>query len=106
MVIGMSVKPELPSAEYKKWNPYKRNNAGIAHLLSIVYDKEPITTSELLKELGSVEYGQRLIRRAKHEGLITRKEGKQLRPGQFRPVYNTLTEKGRSLLLQELKGLR
>jgi hypothetical protein len=105
MVVGMSVKPELPRRlkEGERWNPYKRKNAGMAHLLSIVYNKEPITTSELLKELGSVEYGQKLIRRAEHEKLITRVEGKQLQPGQFRPMYNMLTDKGRALISSQLR---
>jgi len=103
--IAMSVVPELPSAKGEKWDIFKRGNTGMAHLLSIVYNnKEPITTSDLLKELGSVEYGQRLIRRAEHEGLIIREESKQPQKhnGQFRPVYNTLSDKGRTLLLSQL----
>lgn len=80
---------------------FKHGNAGLTHLLLIVRDagKEGISTLKLLEELGSVDYGQSLIRRATYGGYIKRKKGES-EHGRFRPVYNYLTPKGKKLLEQ------
>jgi hypothetical protein len=78
---------------------FKHGNAGLAHLLTIVYSAGPngIPTVKLLKELGSVDYGQALIRRAKRQRYIKRVTGES-EHGHFTPIYNIITEKGKKLL--------
>lgn len=76
-------------------------NAGLAHLLLIVQaaGSQGISTVKLLEELGSVDYGQRLIRHAQRLGYIKRTTGESDH-GHFAPVINTITDKGRKLLDQ------
>jgi hypothetical protein len=44
--------------------------------------------------------GQHLIRIAEKEGFIEREVGVEPGPGQFDPMYNILTSKGKELLSQ------
>jgi hypothetical protein len=80
---------------------FKRGNAGLAHLLLIVYraGEDGISTVKLLEELGSIDYGQTLVRRAKKQGYIKRIIGES-EHGHFAPVYNIITPKGKRLLEQ------
>lgn len=80
---------------------FKHGNAGLAHLLLIVQaaGSEGISTVKLLEELGSIGYGQTLIRRAKRLGYIKRTTGES-EHGHFPPVYNIITKKGKKLLAQ------
>lgn len=80
---------------------FKHGNTGLAHLLLIVQaaGKEGIFTNDLLDEFGSVDYGQTLIRRAQRQGYIKRVTGES-EHGNFSPVYNIITKKGKQLLAQ------
>ena len=83
----------------------KKGNLALVRLLLAIYDAEPdmLNTSKLLKELGSVSYGQRVIKRAVNEKYIERVEGKEpLGKGQFPPVFYKLTQTGRQVLLSQL----
>jgi hypothetical protein len=88
---------------------FKRGNYSMLRLLSIVYAAGPegIPTRKLLDEIGSrATYTQNVITKAAKQGLITRKLGEPPGPGQFQPVYNTITSKGKSLLLLDNKHLK
>lgn len=81
---------------------FKRGNYSLLRLLSIVNAAGPqgISTLKLLDKIGSrATYTQNVINRATKEGLIKRMPGKQPGPGQFPPVYNKITNKGKGLLV-------
>lgn len=82
---------------------FKRGNIGLTRLLFVCSNSSPngIATYELLHKLGSTHHAKAFIKRAESEGYIKRVEGQEPGPGQFKPVYNILTDKGRELL----KGL-
>jgi predicted transcriptional regulator len=79
----------------------QRGNVGLTRLLVAVNNAIPegISTVKLLEQLGSTHHAQAFIKRTKREGLIERKEGES-EHGQFPPVHNILTEKGKKLLSQ------
>jgi hypothetical protein len=86
----------------EKEDLFKRGNYSLLRLLSIVYAAGPegIPTLKLLDEIGSrATYTQNVIIKAYKLGLIDRKQGESPGPGQFKPVINTITEKGRQMLL-------
>jgi len=58
-----------------------------------------MSTHKLLEAMNSWGYhGQHLIRIAEKEGFIEREVGVEPGPGQFDPMYNILTSKGKKLL--------
>jgi hypothetical protein len=73
-------------------------NLGLVKLLLIVHSKRQIKTSDLLEEYGSNSSGYFFLERARKQGLIDKVVGKS-EHGQFPPVYNQLSEKGRELVL-------
>jgi hypothetical protein len=76
-------------------------NYSIFRLLKIVTSagEEGIASYKLLNLLGSHgERMQKALVRAEAEGLIKRIEGEPAGPGQFRPVYNVLTDEGKEFL--------
>lgn len=80
---------------------FKCGNYSLLRLLTILNAAGPqgIPTLKLLDEIGSrATYTQRVINKAAKEGLIERKEGEPPGPGQFAPMINTITERGRQLL--------
>lgn len=79
---------------------FQRGNVGLARLLLAVNDEGPdgIATYKLLYQLGSTHHGKSFIKRAEKEGYIKRVKGEEPGPGQFKPVYNVITDKGRQLL--------
>jgi hypothetical protein len=83
---------------------FRRGNITLARLLLTVSDagSAGISTMNLFRQLGTTGYGQTTLRRAVKEGLIKRKEGDPPGPGQFPPVFNTITEKGHRLLQKQL----
>jgi hypothetical protein len=77
----------------------RRGNITLHRLLITVNaaGDEGITTMKLFRELGTTGYGQTTLQRAVREGLIKRKVGES-EHGQFPPVFNVITDKGRQLL--------
>jgi hypothetical protein len=73
-------------------------NLGLTKLLLIVHSKGQIKTSDLLEEYGSNSSGYFFLERARKQGLIDKVLGES-EHGQFPPVYNQLSEKGRELVL-------
>jgi DNA-binding MarR family transcriptional regulator len=58
-----------------------------------------ISTVALHQELGAhTNRTNAIIRKAHEMGLIDRIQGERHGPGQFAPVFNVITEKGRKLL--------
>lgn len=92
------------SSDIKRFSLFRRGNLTLARLLLLVNDAglDGITTMNLFRELGTTGYGQITLQRAKSEGLIERKEGEPSGPGQFPPVFNVITQKGRQLLQEQL----
>lgn len=83
----------------------QRGNYSLLRLLTIINaaGSKGITTLTLLDELGSrADRINAIIREAEKLELIERKEGES-EHGQFPPVYNMITEKGKELLLSQLK---
>jgi len=83
---------------------FKRGNMGLLRLLIAVNSApapEGIATYHLLHQLGSTHHGKTFIARAEREGLIERITGES-EHGQFPPVYNKITKKGKALLKQLL----
>jgi hypothetical protein len=82
----------------------KRGDMGLLRLLIAVNAAGPegIATYKLLHQLGSTHHAKAFLKRAEREGLIERPIGEPPGPGQFRPRYNILTEKGKQLLLSQL----
>jgi DNA-binding MarR family transcriptional regulator len=80
---------------------FKRGNYSMLRPLTIVNAAGPagLSTLQLLDEIGSrATYTQNVITKAAKQGLIDRKQGEQPGPGQFRPVLNVITDKGKQLL--------
>lgn len=73
---------------------------GLLRLLIAVHNAGPIgiSTYKLLNQLGSTHHAKAFIARAEREGLIERPYGEPAGPGQFRPRYNIITERGKQLL--------
>jgi DNA-binding MarR family transcriptional regulator len=84
---------------------FRRGNLGLLRLLIAVNAAGPdgIATYKLLHQLGSTHHAKAFIARAEKEGLIIRETGES-EHGQFPPVYNKLTEKGRRLLQSQMPG--
>ena len=79
-----------------------QSHEGLIHLLRTI-DKEggEISTRKLVEAMDSWGYhGQHILRIAEKEGFIERDVGVEPGPGQFDPVYNILTSKGKKLLSQ------
>ena len=47
-------------------------------------------------------YTQRVVDKAQKQALIERVKGKPPGPGQFAPIFNVITDKGRRLLQEQL----
>jgi DNA-binding MarR family transcriptional regulator len=80
---------------------FKRGNYSLLRLLVIVNAAGPngITTRKLLDKIRSHDtYTQRVLDRAQNQGLIERVKGEPPALGQFSPVYNIITERGKKLL--------
>jgi hypothetical protein len=82
----------------------KRGDMGLLRLLIAVNAAGPegIATYKLLHQLGSTHHAKTFVARAQREGLIERKEGEPPAPGQFAPVINIITDKGRKLLRSQI----
>jgi hypothetical protein len=81
---------------------FAQSHKGLIHLLGTI-DKEggEISTRKLLEDMDNWGYhGQHIIRMAEKEGFIEREVGVKPGPGQFDPMYNILTPKGKKLLSQ------
>jgi hypothetical protein len=94
-------KPQISGKPIKnRTELFKRGNVGLARLLIAVSKAGPdgIATYQLLHQLGSTNHAKAFIARAEKQGYIKRKEGEPPGPGQFKPIYNILTNKGRQLL--------
>jgi hypothetical protein len=94
----------LPPSSSSHGFLFKRGNVGLARLLLAVYDAGPegISTYKLLHQLGSTHHAKAFIARAERAGYIKREEAAEPGPGQFPPVINTITNKGKKLLLSQL----
>jgi DNA-binding MarR family transcriptional regulator len=80
---------------------FKRGNYSLLRLLTIVNAAGPsgITTRKLLDKIRSHDtYTQRVLDRAQKQGLIERVKGERPAPGQFPPIYNIITDRGKQLL--------
>jgi hypothetical protein len=92
--------------QFAKENPsaadhFKRGNYSLFRLLVIVNaaGSRGIPTRKLLDEIPSHDtYTQRVLDRAQKQGLIERVKGDPPGAGQFSPVYNIITERGKQLL--------
>jgi|SRR5687768_11641431 hypothetical protein len=82
----------------------QRGNMGLPRLLIAVnaVGPEGIATYKLLEQLGSTHHAKAFIIRAEREGLIERVKGEPPSPGQFTPIFNVITDKGRRLLQEQL----
>jgi hypothetical protein len=79
---------------------FAQGHKGLMHLLRTI-EKEggEISTRKLLDTMDNWGYhGQHMIRIAEKEGFIEREVGVEPGPGQFDPMYNILTPKGKKLL--------
>jgi hypothetical protein len=79
----------------------QRGNYAMFRILSIIAAAGPsgITTVALHQELGAhTNRTNAIIRKAHELGLIDRIQGERPGPGQFAPLYNVITKKGRKLL--------
>ena len=79
---------------------FAQGHKGVMHLLRTI-EKEggEISTRKLLETMNNWGYhGQHMIRIAEKEGFIEREVGIEPGPGQFDPMYNILTSKGKKLL--------
>lgn len=87
------------NADINSMDLFKRGNVGLARLLIAVSNSGPsgVATYKLLHQLGSTHHAKAFIKRAEKEGYIKRVEGEST-SGQFKPVYNLITPKGRELL--------
>lgn len=83
---------------------FAASHKGLIHLLKTV-DKAggKISTRKLLSAMRDWGYhGHKMIKKAEEEGFIEREEGESER-GQFPPIYNIITTKGKDLLLGQLQ---
>jgi hypothetical protein len=79
---------------------FAQGHKGLMHLLRTI-EKEggEISTRKLVETMNNWGYhGQHMIRIAEKEGFIEREVGVEPGPGQFDPMYNILTSKGKKLL--------
>ena len=79
----------------------RRINVGLIRLLVVLSkSEEGLTTRDLLDKIKSVDYGQRMIKKADQEGYINRVEQKMDRGGRgsSHVVVNYITPKGNELL--------
>jgi hypothetical protein len=79
---------------------FAQSHEGLIHLLRTI-DKEggEISTRKLVEAMDNWGYhGQHILRIAEKEGFIEREVGVEPGPGQFDPMYNILTSKGKKLL--------
>jgi hypothetical protein len=93
--------PLSPAAEEAPTDLFKRGNYSLLRLLIIANAAGPrgITTRKLLDEIRSHDTStQRVLDRAQKQGLIERVKGEPPGAGQFPPVYNIITYRGRQLL--------
>jgi DNA-binding MarR family transcriptional regulator len=84
---------------------FKRGNYSLLRLLVIVNAAGPsgITTRKLLDEIRSHDtYTQRVLDKAQKQALIERVKGEPPGAGQFSPIFNVITDKGRRLLQEQL----
>lgn len=91
------------SSKKKPQTLFKRGNYSLLRLLVIVNAAGPqgIPTLKLLDEIGSrASFTQNVIKKAEKQGLIKREEDAPPGPGQFAPMINSLTEKGKEFLQQ------
>lgn len=91
--------PPPPGADVS--DLFKRGNYSLLRLLTIVNAAGPegIPTRKLLDEIHSHDtYTQRVLDRAQKQGLIERVKGERPAPGQFPPIYNIITDRGKQLL--------
>lgn len=88
----------------KSVNLMRRGNITLLRLLVLVNSAGPsgISTMKLFNELGTTGYGQTTLTRAVNAGLIEREVGESPGPGQFSPLYNRITPKGRQLRQSQL----
>lgn len=97
-------RPPTPSASYtpKPGTLLQRGNYALFRILSIIAQAGPrgITTVVLHQELRAhTNRTNAIIRKAEELGLIQRIQGERPGPGQFAPIFNIITEKGRRLLM-------
>jgi hypothetical protein len=79
----------------------QRGNYSLFKILWIINAAGPsgITTVALHQELGAhTNRTNAIIRKAHEIGLIDRIEGERPGPGQFAPLFNVITDRGRKLL--------
>ena len=80
----------------------RRVNVGLIRLLVALRDEENkgLSTRELLERIKSVDYGQRMIKKAEEEGYIKRVAEKRDRGarGESHVVVNYITPKGRDFV--------
>ena len=79
---------------------FAQGHKGLMHLLRTI-EKEggEISTRKLLEAMNNWGYhGQHMIRIAEKEGFIEREVGVEPGAGQFDPMYNILTSKGKKFL--------
>jgi hypothetical protein len=118
--LTRSKKPRHPNASTGRRHPRKRpptsyqpkpgtllqyGNYSLLRILSILNNagEDGITTLMLLDELGSrANRINDIIAAAEQLKLIERIEGEQPSPGQFTPIFNAITDKGRRLLQEQL----
>jgi hypothetical protein len=80
-------------------------NYSLLRILSILNNagEDGITTLMLLDNLGSkANRINDIIAAAERLKLIEREEGEPTAPGQFPPIFNVITDKGRRLLQEQL----
>lgn len=83
----------------------QRGNYAMFRILSIINAAGPngITTIVLHQKLGAHNNRTNAIIRKVHElGYIDRTQGERPGPGQFAPIFNVITNKGRRLLQEQL----
>jgi DNA-binding MarR family transcriptional regulator len=80
---------------------FKLGNYSLLRLLTIINAAGPdgITTRKLLDTIGSHDtHTQIVLDRAQKQGLIERVKGERPAPGQFPPIYNIISDRGKQLL--------
>ena len=96
--------PPIYPGRFSNTDLFKRGNYSLLRLLTIINasGSEGITTRKLLDTIGSHDtHIQRTLDRAEDLKLIERITGES-EHGQFPPVYNKITDKGRKLLRSQI----